>query len=60
MERLEKQATFTFLRDDDEKPLKIIVTDKLLGRGDFTDVRFGNSKDLKGQTCYALKIIDEC
>jgi serine/threonine-protein kinase ULK/ATG1 len=52
------EVTVTFPRGDDQKPLKIIVTDKVLGNGFFGRVRVGLDRSNKNQV-YAVKVIEE-
>jgi hypothetical protein len=41
------EVTVTFPRGDDQKPLKILVTEKVLGKGFFGRVRVGLDRNNK-------------
>ena len=58
MEKLRQLKVLKFTRDDNAKPLQVVVTDKVIKRGRFGEVRVGYNKENKVQA-YAVKIIDK-
>ena len=58
MEKLRQLKLVDFPIENNEKPLKIVITDKILGRGAFGEVRVGYNKENRTEA-YALKIIDK-
>ena len=57
MEKLKQYAVISFPRGEHLKPLPVVLTTKVLGQGQFGEVRVGYNKDDKTQG-YAVKIID--
>ena len=57
MEKLKKLKLLSFPHSDNQKPLKIFITDRIIGRGNQGEVRVGYNKEEKTQA-FAVKIID--
>jgi hypothetical protein len=45
MEKLKKLKLMKFPRGENLKPLQVVITDRVLGRGQFGEVRVGYNKD---------------
>ena len=58
MEKLKPLTVMKFSRGDSVKPLQVVITDKVLGKGSFGEVRVGYNKENKNQV-FAVKIIDK-